>query len=137
MNAHIDLKHLLPAWEHFRNMTDIAPIRDEAHYERMVEMLQALLDEAAGDESHPALGLVDIVGDLIEDFEAAHPAQPPATGVQALQFLMKQHGLKQADLSEIGSQGVVSEILTGKRELNIRQVRALSERFGVSPATFV
>ena len=137
MNAHIDLKHLLPAWEHFRNLTDIVPIRDEAHYQRMVEMLQALLDEAAGDESHPAMGLVDIVGDLIEDFEAAHPALPPATGVQALHFLMKQHGLKQADLSEIGSQGVVSEILTGKRKLNIRQVRALSERFGVSPATFV
>ena len=137
MNVHIDLKNLLPAWEHFRNMTDITPIRDEAHCERMVEMLQALLDEAAGDESHPAMGLVDIVGDLIEDFEAAHPALPPATGVQALQFLMEHHGLKQADLSEIGSQGVVSEILRGKRELNIRQVRALSERFGVSPATFV
>ena len=60
-----------------------------------------------------------------------------ATGVQALKFLMEQHGLKQSDLTEIGSQGVVSEILTGKRELNIRQVRALSERFGVSAATFV
>ena len=44
---------------------------------------------------------------------------------------------QRADLTEIGSQGVVSEILTGKRELNIRQVRALSERFGVSTATFV
>jgi HTH-type transcriptional regulator/antitoxin HigA len=38
---------------------------------------------------------------------------------------------------EIGSQGVVSEILTGKRELNLRQVRALGERFGVSAATFL
>ena len=50
---------------------------------------------------------------------------------------MDQHGLKQADLPEIGSQGVVSEELAGKRELNIRQVRALSERFAVSAATFV
>jgi antitoxin component HigA of HigAB toxin-antitoxin module len=33
--------------------------------------------------------------------------------------------------------GVVSEILTGKRELNLRQVRALSARFGVSAATFL
>jgi transcriptional regulator with XRE-family HTH domain len=56
--------------------------------------------------------------------------------VQALKSLMEQHGLKQSDLSEIGSQGVVSEILTGKRELNIRQVRALSARFGVAAATF-
>ncbi|MBK7001084.1 MAG: helix-turn-helix domain-containing protein [Rhodoferax sp.] len=81
--------------------------------------------------------LVDIVGKLIEDFEAEHHPLLNATGVQALKFLMQQHGIKQSDLHDIGSQGVVSEILAGKRELNIRQVRLLSERFGVSPATFV
>ena len=137
MNAHIQVKYLLTAWEVFRSATDIAPIRDEAHYLRMVAMLEALLDEAAGDENHPAMGLVDIVGDLIEDFETERHPLPDVTSVQALKFLMEQHGIKQCDLHEIGSQGVVSEILTGKRELNIRQVRALSKRFGVSPATFV
>ena len=100
-------------------------------------MLEDLLDKAAGDESHPAMGLVDIVGDLIADYEAEHHLLPEATGLQALQFLMAQHGLKQADLPEIGSQGVVSEVLAGKRKLNIRQLQALSERFGVSTATFV
>jgi HTH-type transcriptional regulator/antitoxin HigA len=50
---------------------------------------------------------------------------------------MTQHGLRQGDLPEIGSQGVVSEILTGKRDLNVRQIRALSARFGVSIATFL
>ena len=137
MNAHIQVKYLLPAWEVFRSATDIAPIRDEAHYLRMVAMLEALLDEATGDENHPAMGLVDIVGDLIEDFETERHPLPDVTGVLALKFLMVQHGIKQCDLREIGSQGVVSEILAGKRELNIRQVRALSERFCVSPATFV
>ena len=137
MNAHIQVKHLLPAWESFRSATDIAPIRDEAHYQRMAAILEALLDETAGNEAHPAMGLVDIVGDLIEDYEAEHHLLPDVAGVQALKFLMAQHGLKQSDLREIGSQGVVSEILTGKRELNIRQVRALSARFGVSPATFL
>ena len=137
MSAHIQVKHLLPAWETFRSATDIAPIRDEAHYQRMTAMLEALLDETTGDENHPAMGLVDIVGDLIEDFESEHHPLPDVTGVQALKFLIEQHGIKQCDLHEIGSQGVVSEILSGKRELNIRQVRALSERFGVSPATFV
>jgi HTH-type transcriptional regulator/antitoxin HigA len=137
MNAHIQVKHLLPAWESFRSATDIAPIRDKAHYQRMAAILEALLDETAGNEAHPAMGLVDIVGDLIEDYEAEHHPLPDVAGVQALKFLMEQHGLKQSDLHEIGSQGVVSEILTGKRELNIRQIRALSERFGVSPATFL
>jgi HTH-type transcriptional regulator/antitoxin HigA len=137
MNTHIQIEHLLPAWEIFRRTTDIAPIRDEAHYRRMVAILEALLDESSGNENHPAMGLIDIVGDLIADFEAEHHPLPNATGLQALKFLMERHGLKQDDLREIGSQGVVSEILAGKRELNIRQVRALGERFGVSPATFV
>jgi HTH-type transcriptional regulator/antitoxin HigA len=39
--------------------------------------------------------------------------------------------------NEIGSQGVVSEILNGKRQLNITQIRKLSERFKISPATFI
>jgi HTH-type transcriptional regulator/antitoxin HigA len=137
MNAPIDVKNLLPVREQFRAATDIAPIRDEAHYVRMSEMLEALLDETGGDEDHAAMGLVDIVGDLIEDYEAEHHALPETTGVHALKFLMEQHDLKQSDLTEIGSQGVVSEILAGKRELNIRQVRALSEHFAVSAATFV
>lgn len=137
MNAPIDVKSLLPVWEQFRMATDIVPIRDEAHFARMAEILEALLDETQGNENHPAMGLVDIVGDLIEDYEVEHHPLPEATGVQALKFLMEQHDLRQSDLSEIGSQGVVSEVLAGKRELNIRQMRALSERFGVSAATFV
>ena len=83
------------------------------------------------------MGLADTVGDLIADYEAEHHPVREASGLEALAFLMAQHGLRQGGLPEIGSQGVVSEILAGKRELNIRQVRALGERFGVSAATFV
>ncbi len=115
MNAAINVKHLLLIWEQFRAATDITPIRDEAHYARMTEMLEALMDETQGEEKYPAMGLVDIVGDLIEDYESKQHPLPDVTGVQALKFLMEQHGLKQSDLREIGSQGVVSEILRGKR----------------------
>ncbi|HSG17040.1 MAG TPA: hypothetical protein VLE70_12060 [Anaerolineae bacterium] len=50
---------------------------------------------------------------------------------------MEEHGVRQADLPEVGSQGVVSEILSGKRELNVRQIRELARRFHVSPAVFI
>jgi HTH-type transcriptional regulator/antitoxin HigA len=50
---------------------------------------------------------------------------------------MEEHDLRQSDLPEIGSQGVVSEILNGKRELNVRQIRKLARRFQVSPAVFI
>ena len=137
MNAPVNLKHLLPAWERFRDETDISPIRNEAHYRRMARVLEALLANARGDEAHPAMELIDVVGDLIEAYEAARHPVAPATGVQALKFLMQQHVVPQGNLPEVGSQGVVSEILAGKRKLNLRQIRALSQRFGVSAATFI
>lgn len=59
------------------------------------------------------------------------------TPIETLSFLMKEHGIKQTDLAEVGSQGVVSEILTGKRHLNIRQIKELSSRFNVSPLVFI
>lgn len=137
MNAHTKIKHLLPAWQAFHAKTDIGPIRDEEHYRRRIDKLDALLEVTGNDESHPAMGLVDIVGDLIEDYESEHHPLPAVAGIDALKFLMEQHDLKQSDLSEIGSQGVVSEILAGKRALNIRQVQALSKRFSVSADTFL
>jgi HTH-type transcriptional regulator/antitoxin HigA len=54
-----------------------------------------------------------------------------------LRYLMEEHGLSQSDLPEVGSQGVVSEVIHGKRDLNMRQVRALAKRFHVSPAVFI
>ena len=118
-------------------MIDFEPIRSTAHYRRMVTTLKALLDDAAGDERHSAMALVDIVGDLIADYEAQHTLMTESTGVQALKFLMDQHEVKQSELPETGSHGVVSEMLSGKREPNIRQVRGLAKRFGVTAATFV
>jgi HTH-type transcriptional regulator/antitoxin HigA len=50
---------------------------------------------------------------------------------------MEEHGLRQSDLPEVGSQGVISEILSGKRDLNLRQIRELAKRFQVSPAVFI
>ncbi len=44
----------------------------------------------------------------------------PGSDIDALKFLMEQHGLGQSDLkNKIGSQGVLSEILDGKQQLNL------------------
>lgn len=137
MNSPVNIQALIPAWEAFRQSTDIAPIRSKSHYRRMTQLLDALLKETEGQASHPATDLLDMVGDLIERYEQLHHPMPEATGIDALRFLMEQHGLTQSELPEVGSQGVVSEVLSGKRELNVRQVRALAGRFGVSAATFL
>lgn len=45
---------------------------------------------------------------------------------------MREHGLSQSERPGVEAQSVVSEILSGKRQLNLRQIRWLAERFAVS-----
>lgn len=112
-------------------------IRNEREYDAAVNRLNELLDEVGTDEKHPLYGLLDTLGTLIAAYEQEHEPLPPVSGADMLRFFMEEHGLRQGDLPEIGSQGVVSEILNGKRELNVRQIQALAARFGVSPAVFL
>jgi HTH-type transcriptional regulator / antitoxin HigA len=106
-------------------------------YERLLAQVEALLDEVGTDETHPLYEFLDTLGTILQAYEEKQYPIPTATGAEVLPYLMAEHGLRQADLPEIGSQGVVSEVLAGKRELNLRQVRALAARFGVSPAVFL
>jgi len=122
---------------HWLNIAPLLTIRNEREYNAAVKRLNELLDEIGDDEKHPLYGLLDTLGTLIHAYEEAHYPIPAASGVEVLRFLMSEHGLTQSDLPEVGSQGVVSEILNGRRELNIRQVRSLAERFKVSSAVFL
>jgi HTH-type transcriptional regulator/antitoxin HigA len=100
--------------------------------------MHSLVDLVGDDEHHELADFLDLVGQLIEDYETEHHPVPEAEPRAVLRFLMERHGLKQTDLSaEIGGQSVVSEILTGKREINARQAKALAARFGVSVAVFI
>jgi HTH-type transcriptional regulator / antitoxin HigA len=55
-----------------------------------------------------------------------------------LQFLIDQHGLTAKDLwPVIGSKGITSEILNGKRGISLAVAARLSERFHVPPTVFV
>jgi HTH-type transcriptional regulator/antitoxin HigA len=122
---------------HWKNISPLLTIRDEREYDAAVERLNELLDEIGTDENHPLYSLLGTLGTLIQAYEEEHHSIPEAKGTEVLRFLMDEHGLTQSDLPEVGSQGVVSEILNGKRELNVRQIRALAKRFKVSTAAFV
>ncbi len=49
---------------------------------------------------------------------------------------MEEHSLAQSHLPEVGAQSVVSAVLAGKRKLNLRQVKALAQRFSVPMEVF-
>ena len=112
-------------------------IRNEREYELAVKRLNSMLDEIGTDERHPLYALLDTLGTLVHAYEEKHHPMPECGGADMLRFFMEEYGLTQSDLPEVGSQGVVSEILNGKRELNVKQIRALASRFRVSPAVFI
>jgi len=114
----------------------LGPISSEGHYDKLIEVMAELMDAGAANEAHPLAALLATIGGLVGDYEQSRKAEP-VSAVSMLNFLMSQHGLRQSDLPEVGSQGVVSEILSGKRDLNVRQIQALAARFGVAPAVFI
>ncbi len=116
---------------HWATLRPYLIIRNEREYDRAIKRLNYLLDEIGDNERHPLYELLDVLGTVIHAYEEKHQPVPEASGAETLQFLMDEHGLTQMDLTEVGSQGVVSEILNGKRELNVRQIRVLAKRFGV------
>jgi HTH-type transcriptional regulator/antitoxin HigA len=128
------IREIQPHWVVIR---PYLAIHNEEDYDRAVEQMNQLIDMIGTNEDHPMYDYLDTLGTLIEVYEETHFQIPPASGVDVLSYLMEEHGLRQSDLPEVGSQGVVSEILNGKRGLNLRQIRALAERFHVSPGVFI
>lgn len=110
--------------------------KNEADYDLLVTSLDELLDLIGEDESNPLTSLATIMGGLIEAYDHEHRPMPVASGVDVLRYLMREHGLTQSDLPGVGAQSVVSEVLSGKRQLNLRQIRWLAERFSVKVDVF-
>ena len=135
------LNKLIPAWKGLRTSVPFfGPIRNERDYTRMHALMEQLLDLVGDDEDHPLADLLDVIGVLVAQYEDENTPALLASSkpLEVLNFLMEQHGLTQSDLRrEIGTQGVVSEILSGNRQINARQAKALAKRFGVSAAVFL
>ena len=109
-----------------------APIANEMQYEETLVFVEAVFDDVAANSAHPLDGLVDLLADRIREYEdRVHPWPDTSTPISVLASLMEEHGVKQSDLPEIGAQSVVSAVLAGKRKLNLRQVKALANRFSV------
>jgi HTH-type transcriptional regulator/antitoxin HigA len=92
-------------------------------------------------EKNPDEGIIiylKTLSDFISDFENSKFKSKSISGKDMLAYLMDLQGLNQSDLAkEVGGQPIVSKILKGERELNLRQIKALAKRFKVSPEVFI
>ena len=129
------LREIANIWPNIQSVFSVP--HNEKDYNNLVNLLDSLIDEVGNNESHLLSPLMETIGSLIEAYESQNYPDTEGDPIHTLKTLMEEHGLRQSDLPEIGSQGVVSEIISGKRQLNVRQLKLLGERFKVSPAVFV
>ena len=132
-----EMNRIMQEYRRLRAVVPLGSIRTKKEYERAVGLLDAILDEIGEDEKHPMAELADAIGVFVERYESEHSPIPAGKPAEVLRFLMAEHGLRQSDFADIGSQCVISELLAGRRQLNTRQIRKLAKRFAVSPAVFV
>lgn len=118
----------------------LQPITSEKNHKIALSVVEKLIDFVANDKK-PDEGIniyLKTLVDLIGDYESEKYKFSAVYGKDMLQYLMELKGLTQSDLAkELGGQPIVSKILKGERELNIRQIKALAKRFKVSPEAFI
>jgi len=111
-------------------------IRTEKENEAYTEVLYEL-NQRSSKLTAAEKELAELLTLLIEDFEEKRYRLPRAKPLEVLRFLMEQHNLLQKDLADVfGTRSIVSEVLSGKRELNKEHIERLSARFHVSPEVF-
>ena len=94
------------------------PQNDE-EYKKMTSILFKLAREVGENKDHPLFPAMELLTLSIEHYDNVHFQIVEADGVSILKHFMEEFDLKQKDFkNELGTQGVVSEILHGKRKLN-------------------
>jgi HTH-type transcriptional regulator / antitoxin HigA len=119
------------------------PIVSEDDNERALTLVQELM--AINPRSAEEDSLLGLLVQLIERFEDEHysfdalsMAGEVANPRSILLHLMEEHDLRQADLvGIIGSRGVISEVVNGKRDISKAQASALAELFHVDVGLFI
>ncbi len=119
------------------NLKRFELIRDEADYDRMVLLMNELIDTVGDDETHPLAGLLDLVGELVSDFDGQQYAIPSGESQQVLAYLMKTRGMKQTDLADLVAQPNLSAILNGRRAIPRELAKGLAQRFNVGVDVFL
>jgi HTH-type transcriptional regulator/antitoxin HigA len=120
-------------------LADAVPkvIETEEEYDRALQQVEPLHFKKVLSPEEKALYQLLVV--LIEAYEEQNYAMASAPPHEILQHIMESSGTRQTDLVEIGlgSSGVVSEIVNGKRAISKAQAKLLSDLFKVSPSLFI
>ena len=119
-------------------LAEIAPraIETEEEYDRLLAVAERLT--FAKNRTPEERALYKLLVTLIEVYETENYPMDKSEPHEILQHILESSGTRQADLvGIIGSSGVVSEVVNGKRAISKAQAKALGDYFKISPSLFI
>ncbi|MDZ8260208.1 transcriptional regulator [Nostoc sp. ChiQUE01b] len=119
-------------------LAQVAPkvIETEEEYDRTLAIAERLT--FCKNRTPEQQALHKLIVTLIEAYEALNYPMDESAPHEILQHIMEVSYTRQADLvGIIGSSGVVSEVVNGKRSISKAQAKALGSYFKVKPSLFI
>lgn len=109
----------------------LRPIKDDKQYDKALARAYSLMQKNIKPNSIESDEL-EILSLLIKEYENNnHPIAKP-NPLEAIKFRMDQMNMSEAELSDIlGYRSRKSEILSGKRKLNLTMIRKLTEKLQI------
>ena len=116
---------------------EVKAIRDEKTYRATLARVSSLIDLDPTPES-PEGEELEILGTLVEAYEAKrYPINLPDP-IEAIRFRMEQGGVTIKDLEPIiGKSNRVYEVLGRKRPLTLAMIRRLNARLGIPASVLI
>lgn len=109
----------------------IRPIKNNKQYEEALARSYVLIQKTLRPDSKDSDEL-EVLSVLIKDFENIHFPIPKPNPLEAIKFRLEQMNMSEVELSQIlGHRSRKSEILSGKRKLNLTMIRKLKEKLNI------
>ena len=109
----------------------IKAIRTEADYLEALRQVSELIDLDPERES-PEGERLEVIGTLVQAYEAEHHPIDPPDPIEAIRFRMDQSGMGVRDLVPfIGPLNRVYEVLARKRPLTLHMIRRINKGMGI------
>ena len=110
---------------------EVNAIRTDADYRAALREVSALIDLDPDRES-PEGERLEVIGTLVQAYEAEHHPIDPPDPIEAIRFRMEQSGMAVRDLVPyIGPLNRVYEVLARKRPLTLHMIRRLNKGMGI------
>lgn len=109
----------------------VKAIRTEADYLEALRQVSELIDLDPERDS-PEGERLEVIGTLVQAYEAEHHAITPPDPIEAIRFRMEQSGMSVKDLVPfIGPLNRVYEVLSRKRPLTLNMIRRINKGLGI------